>query len=508
MDSAKGGRSMQDDLPLSDGALNMERADRESISVGAWKKRDGLFLLAALGCAGWYALDHLRAFWFGACYHPPGVGLTLTQWIIVILSLFTAKREKRLRVTLGGAFLLMAALGLGACYSLYADDALRLMNLPVTYLSTALSLFSLAGVAVPSPLTAAGLMAGCRRFFPAFARYVGIPVRALKTRLGRKDKRLNGVGAGILLGLPAMGVALWLLTSADGIFQSILEKAANWLGNLDVSVALRLILTAIITLLLFSFLYATTQPGQENKPSAPCSANAVTYATVLGMLAAVYALFVYVQFRYLFGGGDAAAVNGGYAAYARSGFFQLVLLALLTLTLILPALILCPGSKPLRALCAALALLTGIIDFSAFFRMRLYIEAYGYTLLRVVTLWGVGMIALALLGVIVKSIRPGIHICPALTVLALTTWLILNLSNPAAFIARRNLNASKLINAADLRYVISLSPDALPELDRIEDDSLRSAAWAVARDVYGENQPAAYDWSLGWLNTKNFPPEE
>ena len=491
---------MQDDLPLSDGALNMERADRESVSAGTWKKRDGLILLAALGCAGWYAMDHLRVFWFGACYHPPGVGLTLTQWIIVLLTLFTAKREKRLRVTFGGVFLLMAALGLGACYGLYADDALRLMNLPVTYLSTALSLFSLAGVMGPSPLTAAGLMAGCRRFFPAFARYAGIPVRALKTRLTRRDKWLNGVGAGILLGLPAVGVALWLLTSADGMFQAILEKAANWLGNLDISVAFRLILMAIITLLLFSFLFSTTKSVQENGITVRRTANAVTYATVLGMLTAVYALFVYVQFRYLFGGGDTAAVNGGYAAYARSGFFQLVLLALLTLALILPALILCADSKPLRALCAALALLTGVIDYSAFFRMRLYIEAYGYTLLRVVTMWGVGMIGLALLGVIVKSIRPGIQICPALTVLTLTTWLILNLSNPSAFIARRNLTVFHKTSAQDLRYIVSLSPDALPELDQIDDPGIRNDAWRIARDVYGEAHPALYDWSLGWLN--------
>ena len=499
---------MQDELPLSDGALIKAKTDMETSSADSWKKRDGLFLLAALGCAGWYALDHLRAFWFGAGYHPPGVGLTLTQWIIVLLALITAKREKRLRVTLGGVFLLTAALGLGACFGLYADDAMRLMNLPVTFLATALSLFSLTGVTGPSPLTAAGLTDGCRRFFPAFTRHAGIPVRALKTRLSRRDKRLNGLGTGILLGLPAAGMALWLLTSADGMFRSILEKGANRLGSLDISVVLRLILTAAGTLLLFSFLYATTQPGREGRPTAPRSANAVTYATVLGMLTAVYALFVYVQFRYLFGGGDVASVNGGYAAYARSGFFQLVLLALLTLALILPALILRPDSKPLRALCAAVALLTVVIDFSAFFRMRLYIQAYGYTLLRVVTLWGVGMIGLALLAVIVKSIRPDIQICPALTVLTLTTYLILNLSSPAAFIARRNLNASRTISPADLRYVISLSPDVLPELDRIEDESLRSAAWTAARTVYGQNRPAAYDWSLSWLRVESIWRDE
>ncbi len=499
---------MQDDLPLSDGALTKEQMDTETFSADSCKKRDGLFLAAALGCAGWYAFDHLRVFWFGAGYHPPGIGLTLTQWIIVILALFTAKREKRLRVTPGGVFLLLAALGLGACYGLYADDAMRLMNLPVTCLSTALSMFSLTGVTGPSPLTAAGLMAGCRRFFPAFVRHAGIPLRALKNRLTQKDDRLNGLGRGLLLGVLAAAVALGLLASADGVFQTLLDQTADWLGKMDASVVIRVFIALAGALFLFSFLVCTVHPGSERMTAPRRTANAVTYCTVLSMLAAVYALFVYVQFRYLFGGGDVAAVNGGYAAYARSGFFQLVLLAILTLALILPALILCPGSKPLRALCALVALLTGVIDYSAFFRMRLYIEAYGYTLLRVVTLWGVGMIALALIFVIVKSVRPGIRICPALIVLTLSTWLILNLSNPAAFIARRNLNASSTIRSVDLRYVISLSPDVLPEIDRIEDASLRSAAWTAARTLYAENQPAAYDWSLGWLRVESIPPDE
>ena len=35
----------------------------------------------------------------------------------------------------------------------------------------------------------------------------------------------------------------------------------------------------------------------------------------------VYAVFCYIQVRYLFGGIETALLQGGYAQYARSGFF-------------------------------------------------------------------------------------------------------------------------------------------------------------------------------------------
>lgn len=470
-------------------------------------RRDWAFLTLAAAAAVCFSFAH-SLLTNSPRYHLPGVGLTLTQWIIVSLTLFTAKREKRLPVTFGGVFLLMAALGLGACYGLYADDALRLMNLPVTVLATSLALFSLTGVTHQSPLSGPGIREGCRCFLPAIFRHLNLPFQALKDRKAQRGPGLNGIGLGLLLGVPVAGAALWLLASADGMFQLLLEKSTQWLGEMDVSVLLRLGVAVLGTLFLFSYLFSTTHPWADDAPSSQRTANPVTYFTVLLLLAAVYALFVYIQFRYLFGGGEIAQLKGGYANYARSGFFQLVLLAILTLALILPALTLCPDSKPLRSVCAVVALLTGVIDFSAFFRMRLYIQAYGYTLLRVVTMWGIGMIGLALIGVIVKSIRPVSRICPALTVLALTTWLILNLSNPAVFIAQRNLTVYRKTTPADLRYVISLSPDVLPLLDQIDDPGARDSAWAIAQEVYEKNRPVPYDWSLGWLNVSKLSNDE
>ena len=61
--------------------------------------------------------------------------------------------------------------------------------------------------------------------------------------------------------------------------------------------------------------------------------------------------------------------------------------------------------------------------------MRLYIQAYGLSVLRVATLWGMLMILCALIACLLKCLVPSARVCPALTVLALCTWTALNFGN-------------------------------------------------------------------------------
>ena len=105
------------------------------------------FLLLALPAAVCYAFLHHGPL-LDSPWHLPGIGLTVTQWLAAALCLLWAKREGRLRFRgrMGGALLLALSLGLGACFSLFADDGMRLMNLPVVILSTALSLISIPGI--------------------------------------------------------------------------------------------------------------------------------------------------------------------------------------------------------------------------------------------------------------------------------------------------------------------------------------------------------------------------
>ena len=136
-----------------------------------------------------------------------------------------------------------------------------------------------------------------------------------------------------------------------------------------------------------------------------------------------------------------------------------------------------------------------------FFRMRLYIAAYGMSVLRLITLCGMLMILFALVACIIKCCNQKIRICPCLTFIALSTWIVLNYSNvdkQVAFFQVNAFNKGSVIRL-DTDYFASLSPDVLPELERIEDPAVRDKAIDTVTHQLSEEYPVWYDWSLSWV---------
>ena len=207
-----------------------------------------------------------------------------------------------------------------------------------------------------------------------------------------------------------------------------------------------------------------------------------------------------MQIRYLFAGVESVRMSGGYAAYARSGFFQLTVLALLTLALILPAISLCRESRAVRFLSGLTAVLTGVIDASAFFRMRLYMQAYGLTTLRLVTVWGMAMILLALLACLARAIRPNLRICAVLALAALLTWtagcwLPVDTIIARDHVARYNAGAGSWESLTSLEHTCCLHSvrDAFEEI-RNPGNRLRALEMAEAWRARNPRMP--YDWCL------------
>ena len=479
----------------------MENAERAPVKFG---KRGFIFLLLALVIAGAYQFLHVSLLSLRASYMP-GIGFTISQWLIVFAALFPAIREKRLKISWQGIFLLVCALGMGLCYGIFANDWMRLLNLPAFFLLSSMALFSLTGKVQQAVLSWNGLKESFCRFFSSMFRHVGVPFRAAGEMARERTGKLRGLGLGIMLGVVAMLIAASLLASADQFFDGMVKGVFSSMGKINGISVRRLLFTAILGLLIFSSLFSLHGEG-ETYFFAPVkrSAPPLTFAVILAMIAFIYGLFVYVQFRFLFGNAQTALSAGGYAEYARSGFFQLVLLSALTLLLILPALSLCGESKAVRILCAVVALLTIVIDFSAFFRMRLYIAEYGLSLLRMLTLWAMAVIFAALLLALVKCIWPRFRFAPIWLAIVFGSWLALNMVNIDACIARYNVRAYEqgIIGKLDADYLLSLSPDVLSAMEEITDPALREAVMEKAEKRFARNLPMPYDWALSWLKVK------
>jgi len=159
-----------------------------------------------------------------------------------------------------------------------------------------------------------------------------------------------------------------------------------------------------------------------------------------------------------------------FAEYARRGFFELLAVACLALGM-LCALAFATRRETSRqrrgfnaASAALIALVLGLLA-SAFQRMLLYEQAYGYTQLRLYTqgfmIWLVVVLGLFLLGLLRD--RPRVFVLGSF-VAALVGLALLNVVNPDAMIVRENVARYQTDGKIDASYLSELSADATPDL--------------------------------------------
>ncbi|MFN8639660.1 MAG: DUF4173 domain-containing protein [Dehalococcoidia bacterium] len=209
----------------------------------------------------------------------------------------------------------------------------------------------------------------------------------------------------------------------------------------------------------------------EVEPPSNYRLRRLEVGIALGALALLFALFVVVQVRYLFGGADLvrSSVALTYAEYARRGFFELVAASLLLLPVLaginwarernVPAL------RLFLALGGTLGVLLLVIVASAWERLAIYREAYGLTELRfyaVATLpWLVATLVTFFVLVVRGRTRAFISLASALVVAELLAFYLLS---PDDFIVRTNGSRGVEGRPFDGLYAASLSADAVPAL--------------------------------------------
>ncbi len=282
---------------------------------------------------------------------------------------------------------------------------------------------------------------------------------------------ISKFGVGILFALPALVVFFALFLSADKAFEHAVTSIITFQGLLKI---VRWIAVFLIGVGYLRLMKKESEPLPEPRDYA---VDHTVTAIMLGALNAMFAVFLYFQVRYLFGGaGIVSSLGVTYAEYARSGFFQLVIVAGLVWLLLGFGYSFFRRSQVTRMLGIALVVQTLVIAASAVKRLLLYVEAFGLTDDRIVALFGVGTIALILLAYIVtyatsvrsQWIRKFEFIVVTLSVLTLS---MLNLD---AIITRHNLtryieqvgqSTSREFDKSFYAYRVSM--DALPVVAEI-----------------------------------------
>jgi len=300
---------------------------------------------------------------------------------------------------------------------------------------------------------------------------------------------------GLALGAALVVVFGALFASADEAFAQFTERLLSPGVDLGLLPA-RLVTFVVIAALVASLALASVAGVREGDARPTRSRTSLEWIVALSLLDLLFAAFVAVQIAVLFGGHDHVLRTSGltYAEYAREGFFQLLVVAFLTLAVVGLA-----GRHrgerdgraptEIEALLGLLCILAIVVVVSALRRLGLYEEAFGLTLARLLAqaaaLW-VGAVLLLVLAAGV--LRGGRWLPRAVLGAAGAALLILSLLNPEGLVAERNVDRFERTGKADFFYLAGLGPDAVPALRRLparkEACVLQRTAWEV-RDADG-----------------------
>jgi len=148
-------------------------------------------------------------------------------------------------------------------------------------------------------------------------------------------------------------------------------------------------------------------------------------------------LFCVVQFTYLFA---EAGLPGGmtYSEYAREGFAQTVVVCVINLLIFGVFLHFGKISKLITGMLAGLLALTGVMLFSGFVRLGLYIDFYGMTWLRLLSAWFIIYMAAVIVFCGIRLWRERLPLIALCTMILVGWYIVLGYLNPDGLIAWYN----------------------------------------------------------------------
>jgi len=292
------------------------------------------------------------------------------------------------------------------------------------------------------------------------------------------SSRTRSLAIGGVLSVLMIVVLVGLLGSADPVISWSTDHIAAWLP--DWSFPPRVLFFAFLLALTLGANSIAARQMTPNIPRYPeLSVKPTLGVTEQRMLlwssAVVLWLFVLLQASYLVHSPPTAVGSGvTFAEFARRGFGQLSFAA----TLVGAIILILEYARPftatereratLRHLELALIVALELILVSAFRRVILYEQAYGFTTARLVAQAYMIAMALALVALALEIGRERISIAFGRRVaeIALGVFTVLALWNFEGWIVNRNIDRAQATGKFDAMYASRLSNDAIPTLVR------------------------------------------
>lgn len=300
------------------------------------------------------------------------------------------------------------------------------------------------------------------KFSLGFALLVG---KGLKQG-GNKDKFLiwKKVGLGIAISLPILFVVLNLLISADSQFEQLIGGIPQWFQVINAERIIRLIIILIYTFAFFGFMQILFKRqvniNKQQMNGHLFKIDGVIAITVLIIINAVYLLFNLVQFRYFFSGTLQADLT--FAEYARKGFFELLFVTLINLSITVIVLTFVNRAtsfmrRATQIMLTILVLASTVMLSSAFLRLSMYEDAYGFTFTRVLAHSFMIFLVVIFTYTLVKIWVEKLSLFHFYFITSLIYYTVIAIIDLDKIVVKENMNRYELSDKIDVHYLNQLS---------------------------------------------------
>lgn len=415
---------------------------------------------------------------FDVFFYNKTLGISYPAYVILILLIFIASFWGSLRKLNNLIwFFAVPILLISATFLIYSNQILKILNYLIAPFLVIMFSSLAAGVNRSdwSDIRFIGDIVK-RVFVPfGFIHKPFVTLFRLNVREGREGRSrvLPKVLLGILISVPVLAIIIWLLSSADIVFK-------NLFVNIPVSKIIKHFLVVIsVFIYTVCFLWSLLKAFDEREKSTyerikwKLFFDPVILLTILVLINVIYAVFSVIQFAYLFGGSSFVLPSSyTYAEYARRGFFELVVVSIINFGILLFGIVFVKKENKkiftaIRAFLTLLVVFTFVLLASAFYRMLVYEQAYGFTYLRVFVQTFMIMLFFLSIVNIIYIWYSKIPIIKSYFIISLAVYIIMNFANVDVIIAKNNINRYYETGQIDMDYLKGLSYDAVPEMQKL-----------------------------------------
>lgn len=295
---------------------------------------------------------------------------------------------------------------------------------------------------------------------------------AAKNVVGKStDKKKNavyifiGVGIAFLL----LIIIFPLLIHSDRIFEMYF---GSFIKNIHLGDLFWMFIMAVImSILCYAFFGALCEYNlKKNTEQRKNGCNPIIGITFTSILAFIYLLYSGIQIIFLFIRMERGLPgNITYSAYARSGFWELLIISIINFVLVLICAYLFEENRVLKILLTVISFCTFVMIFSSAYRMCMYVKIFHLTFLRILVLWFLFLLALIMGGTVLNIYKKKFPLFRYIMLVTACCYILFSLSKPDYWIAKYNVAHMDKIEWQDLNYFLyGLSEDASSVIAEID----------------------------------------